>query len=379
MKSRAILQPMDTRAYSTWLEVDLSAIKNNIQQIKKMTGTGVMAIIKANGYGHGVLAVAKAAEQAGASWLGVARIEEALNLRAVGIQSTIMVLGYTPPLLIPEAIQNNIHVAIYDQDMAKAYVSHAEKVEGRLKAHLKIETGMGRLGMSPKSAPDFLYEYKNHPKVEIDGIFTHFARADEPQVNSAEKQLAIFKDLLTRLREINLSPLIVHAANSAAVMNYPEAYFDLVRPGIAIYGLDPSPDTKVPTTFRPALTWKARLSSLRTLPPGHGVSYGSIYVTSDHERIGVIPVGYGDGYRRIPGQQVIVKGKLVDVVGRVCMDQCMLQLDGVPEAKPGDEVTLLGKDGDQEISANDLAARWGTINYEVLCGLADRLPRIYFE
>lgn len=379
MKRRAILQPMNTRAYSTWLEIDLGAIKNNIKQIKDMTRTQVMAIIKANGYGHGVLAVAEAATQAGASWLGVARIEEALNLRAAGIESELMVLGYTPPILIPEAIGNNIHVAIYDREMAQAYVSFAEKVEGRLKAHLKIETGMGRLGMAPEFAHDFLYEYKNHPKVVIDGIFTHFARADEPQVNSAVKQLTKFKDLLHHLDRVKLRPPMVHAANSAAVLNFPEAYFDLVRPGIAIYGLDPSPETKLPETFRPALTWKARLTSVRTLPPGHGVSYGSVYVTSDDERIGVIPVGYGDGYRRILGQQVILRGKLVDVVGRVCMDQCMLQLDSVPEAQPGDEVVLLGRNGDQEISANDLAARWGTINYEVLCGLADRLPRVYSE
>jgi alanine racemase len=370
---------MDTRAYSTWLEVDLGAIKNNIKQIKNMTGNRVMAIIKANGYGHGVLAVAEAAAQAGASWLGVARIEEALNLRAAGIESELMVLGYTPPVLIPEAIQNNIHIAIYERNMAKSYVSIAEKVEGRLKAHLKIETGMGRLGMSPEYARDILYAHRNHPKIDIDGIFTHFARADEPQAKSADQQLGIFNDLLSQLREAKLCPQMVHAANSAAVLNFPEAYFDMVRPGIVIYGLDPSPDTNVPETFKPALTWKARLTSVRTLPPGHGVSYGSIYVTSDDERIGVIPVGYGDGYRRVPGQQVILRGKRVDVVGRVCMDQCMLQLDSVPEAQPGDEVVLLGREGDEEISANDLAERWGTINYEVLCGLADRLPRIYYE
>ncbi len=344
-----------------------------------MTGSRVMAIIKANGYGHGVLAVAEAATKAGASWLGVARIEEALNLRVAGIQSELMVLGYTPPVLIPEAIQNNIHVAIYEQEMAKAYVSYAKKVEGRLKAHLKIETGMGRLGMAPEFVREFIYEHKNDPQVIIDGIFTHFARADEPQVDSAEQQLTIFYDLLIQLQCADICPSMVHAANSAAILNYPKAYFDMVRPGIAIYGLDPSPETKVPESFRPALTWKARLTSLQTLPPGHGVSYGSIYVTSEDERIGVIPVGYGDGYRRVPGQQAIVRGKMVDVVGRVCMDQCMLQLDDVPEAQPGDEVVLLGRDGDQEISANDLAARWGTINYEVLCGLADRLPRVYYE
>lgn len=370
---------MNTQAYSTWLEVDLGAIKDNIKTIKKMTGTHVMAVIKANGYGHGVLHVAKAAAEAGAEWCGVARMEEALNLRDAGITSEIMVLGYTPPVLIPEAIQNEIHVAIYDDEMAKAYAVHAGKASKRLKAHLKVETGMGRLGMNPEAALGFLSMLDDADGIDVDGIFTHFARADEPGVDMTEQQLNRFKKLLADLRGAGLCPGIVHAANSAAVLNYPEAYFDLVRPGIAIFGLNPSPDSPLPETFRPALTWKARLTSVRTLPAGHGVSYGSIYVTSKEERIGVIPVGYGDGFRRVPGQQAIVHGKIVNVVGRVCMDQCMLQLDEVPEASPGDEVVLFGKQGEQEITVEDLAERWGTIDYEVVCGLADRLPRLYYE
>ena len=192
-------------------------------------------------------------------------------------------------------------------------------------------------------------------------------------------QLKIFNRLLQELRKSGLCPQLVHTGNSAAMLNVPQAYFDLVRPGIAIYGLNPSPDSPLPDEFQPALTWKARLTSVRVLPPGHGVSYGSVYVTSKDERIGVIPVGYGDGYRRIDGQQALVRGKRVDVVGRVCMDQCMLQLDGVPDAVPGDEVVLLGEQGDEKITADDLAAKWGTINYEVVCGLADRLPRVYYS
>ena len=368
---------MDTKAYSTWLEVDLGAIKHNINEIKKMTQTQVMAVIKANGYGHGVLAVAKAVTEAGATWCGVARMEEALNLRFAGIQSNIMVLGYTPPVLIPEAVRNNIHVAIYDLDMARAYAAETKKTSGQLKAHLKVETGMGRLGMPPDQVLEFTSEYQQHQLIHIDGIFTHFARADEPGSGSVEGQLSIFNRILDQLRQVELAPPLVHAANSAAVINFPEAYFDLVRPGIAIFGLDPSPDNPLPKSFRPALSWKARLTSVRTLPPGHGVSYGSVYVTSEEERIGVIPVGYGDGFRREPGQQVLVNGQRVDVVGRVCMDQTMLQLDRVPDAVVGDEVILLGQQGDQRITANDIAACWGTLNYEVVCGLADRLPRLY--
>jgi len=359
---RTILQPMNTQAYSTWLEVNLGAIKDNIKAIKKMTGTNVMAVIKANGYGHGVLAVAKAATEAGAAWCGVARMEEALNLREAGITSEIMVLGYTAPMMIPEAIQHEIHVAIYDREMAKAYADHARNASKRLKAHLKVETGMGRLGMDPEQVPDFLSTLDNEQGIEIDGIFTHFACADEPDSDLTRLQLSRFKQLLAELRKADLCPDLIHTANSAA-----------------IFGLNPSPGSPLPHTFRPALTWKARLTSVRTLPPGHGVSYGSIYVTTKEERIGVIPVGYGDGYRRLFGQQVIVHGKIVDVVGKVCMDQCMLQLDAVPEASPGDEVVLFGEQDGQKITVDDVAERWGTINYEVVCGLADRLPRLYYE
>ncbi len=268
-----------------------------------MTGTRVMAMIKANGYGHGVQAVARAASEAGAEWLGVARIEEALNLRASGITAEMMALGYTPPSMIPEAVRENIHVAIYDPKMAQAYAKQAQKAGGRLKAHLKIETGMGRLGMSPEKAPAFLQEIRNQDAIELNGIFTHFARADEPEADSAAKQLTRFTALLEKLRKADLCPTMVHSANSAAILNFPEAYFDLVRPGIAIYGLNPSPESPLPAAFRPALTWKARLTFLRMLPPSHGVSYGSIYETSKDERIGVIPVGYGDGIAGVNGRQ----------------------------------------------------------------------------
>ncbi len=368
---------MENETYSTWLEIDLGAIKNNVKEIIKLTNTEVMAVIKANGYGHGVLQVANAVVDAGAIWLGVARMEEALNLRKSGVKAKVMVLGYSPVRSIPEAIQNDIHVAIYDEKRAYRYAEQVKKTSGKLQAHLKVETGMGRLGMPLNQVEDFLTAFQSNHEIEIDGIFTHFARADETQAESANQQLEIFNSLLKQLREKGLCPATVHAANSAAVINYPEAHFDLVRPGIAIFGMNPSPETVLPDSFKPAITWKAKIVSLREYPPGQGISYGSIYVTSKHERIGVIPVGYGDGFRREDGQQVLIRGQIVDVVGRVCMDQCMLQLDSVPDAEVGDEVVLLGKQGEQAITADDLAAKWGTINYEVICGLADRLPRLY--
>jgi alanine racemase len=372
------LAAVDINSYSTWLEIDLNAIRNNVAKIKDLTGVEVMAVIKANGYGHGARPAAQAAVQGGATWCGVARIEEALALRRAGISCRLLVLGYTPPSKIPEAIDQQITVSLFDPELTHSYLEFARINGGILKAHVKVETGMGRLGMLPEDVPDFLKSLRGGP-IHVEGIFTHFAQADEPQSDYTRRQISIFNRLLDELRSADLKPQIVHAANSAAVINFPEAWYDLVRPGDAIFGMAPSPQTPLGSDFRPALAWKARLISVRTYPKGSGISYGSRYVTSGNERIGVMPIGYGDGYRRIDNQQVLVGGKRVNVVGRVCMDQCMLQLDEVPEAKVGDEVVLIGSQGDETISVDEVAARWSTINYEVVCGLADRLPRIYLE
>jgi len=372
------LAAVDINSYSTWLEIDLNAIRNNVARIKELTKVEVMAVIKANGYGHGARPAAQAAVQGGATWCGVARIEEALALRRAGISCKLLVLGYTPPSKIPEAIDQQIVVSLFDPDLTHSYLEFARINGGILKAHVKVETGMGRLGMLPEDVPPFLKELRGSP-ISVEGIFTHFAQADEPQSGYTHKQIKIFNDLLARLENTDLKPQIVHAANSAAVFNFPEAWYDLVRPGDAIFGMAPSPLTLLGSEFMPALSWKARLISVRTYPKGSGISYGSRYVTAGNERIGVMPIGYGDGYRRIDNQQVLVGGRRVNVVGRVCMDQCMLQLDDVPEAKAGDEVVLIGSQGKETISIDEVAARWATINYEVVCGLADRLPRIYLE
>lgn len=369
---------MDINTYSTWLEIDLTAIKDNVAQIIKITSSEVMAVIKANGYGHGACPAAQAAVQGGASWCGVARIEEALALRRGGISCKLLVLGYTPPAKIPDAIDQQICVSIFDKELTRQYLEYARINGSKLQAHVKVETGMGRLGMCPEDVPDFLADLQGS-NIEVSGIFTHFPRADEPQSDATPNQIRMFNALLADLDAQGLKPATVHAANSAAVFNFPASHYNLVRPGNAIFGITPAPTMQLGSAFRPALTWKARITSLRMTPPGRGISYGSVYVTTKVERIGVIPIGYGDGFRRVDGQQVLVGGKRVDVVGRVCMDQCMLQLDDVPEVKVGDEVVLLGQQGDEVISVDEIAERWGTLNYEVVCGLADRLPRIYIE
>ena len=369
---------METDGYSTWLEIDLDAIRNNIRQLRKITGNEVMAVVKANGYGHGAIRVAQAAVEAGSNWCGVGRLEEALLLREAGIGCRILIMGYTPPTGISEAINQNISVTVYDLEQGEQYASQARTVGKTVRVHAKVDTGMGRLGVMAQEAPQFLDWIRRQNGLLLEGVFTHFARADEPEEALTGIQIERFDEVLHQLESGGSRPNVVHAANSAGAIFFPGSRFNIVRSGIAIYGLNPSPEAVLPQEFRPAMSWKARLTSARIFPPGHGVSYGSIYTTSGFERIGTIPVGYADGFRRVAGQQVLINGKRAPVVGRVCMDQCAVQLDDVPEARQGDEVVLLGQQGDEKISADEIGKRWGTINYEVVCGLAYRLPRIYF-
>ncbi len=364
-------------AASTWLEIDLGAIRNNIQQIKSITHRPVMAVIKANGYGHGLVEVGRCVSAAGAAWLGVARIDEALVLRQAGVTLPVLVLGYTAPERVSEAIAQKITLAVPNPDLALAYAAQARAAGQVLPVHVKIDTGMGRLGVFPEDGLAFARLIAESAELRLAGIFTHLARADEPALDTTGWQLSRFASLIDALQSAGLRPPLVHAANSAASLYFPEAYYDLVRPGIAVYGLHPSPDALLPEGFRTALTWKARLASVKELPAGHGVGYNYRYVTGKPERIGVIPVGYADGFRRRLGNFALVGGRQVPVVGGVCMDQCMLQLDTVPEAKIGDEVVLIGRQGDAVITAEMVGEVWGTVNYDVVCGLAARVPRVY--
>ena len=374
-----IAHSQDIESSSTWLEISLTAIRNNIRLLSRITQTGVMPVVKANAYGHGLIEVSQAAEQEGVSWLGVSRIEEAVALREAGISCSILILGYTPPKRIPEAVQRELAVTVYDEIVANEYNLATGSGKGKLKVHVKTDSGMGRLGIPTQRAEGLLRNLQKLENFSVEGLFTHFARADEPGASTTNEQLERFLDLLEKLTSLGLCPGLIHAANSAGALNFPEARFDLVRCGISIYGLDPSPETLLPEGFQRALTWKTRLTSIKTLPPGHGVSYGFHYYTSREERIGVIAIGYADGFRRITGNQVLVNGKKADVVGAVCMDQCMIGLNDIPTASIGDEVILIGEQKGDLITAEDLAKTWDTINYEVICGLADRVPRFYKE
>ncbi len=366
-----------TGKHSNWLEIDRGAIEANVRQCLQRTGVQVMAVVKANGYGHGIVPVARAAVRAGATWCGVARLEEALELRRAGIEPPILVLGATPAGGVQEAIGERVSMAVWDAEQVEAAAAATNGTNERARLHLKVETGMGRLGLEPGEATALAERIAATPGVVLEGVFTHFARADEADPAPTAAQEAKFNQVLSSMSAAGVRPGIVHAANSAASLTRPSARFDLVRVGIALYGLNPSPECRLPDGFRPALSWKAQLTQVRVTPPGRGVSYGHQYVTRGVERIGVAPVGYGDGYRRVPGNRVLIGGRAIEVVGRVCMDQIVLQLDGVPEARVGDEVVLVGEQGGVRLTVDDLAARWGTFNYEVVCGLSARIPRVY--
>ncbi|HPH94257.1 MAG TPA: alanine racemase [Anaerolineaceae bacterium] len=370
---------MNTELYSTWIEVNLDAIRHNVRKLKLISQRPIMAIVKGNAYGHGLVEASRAAVEAGADWLGVARIEEALPLRQAGLHCGILVLGYTPPAQIPMAVVHRISVAAFDEAQAEEYASRARSCGGQLDVHAKIDSGMGRLGARAEEAADFVRDLNRIPGLQVEGLFTHYARSDEPDSDFTEYQYKRFKGVVDELEAEGILPPWVHSANSAAILYHPDTLFNLVRCGITIYGLHPSPEAPLPPGFIPALTWKARLTSIKTLPAGHRVSYGTSYVTRYKERIGVIPVGYADGFRRQKPNVVLLHGRMVKVIGRVCMDQTMLQLDEVPEARVGDEVIIIGRQGEREISADDAAARWETNNYDAVCGLAARIPRIYLS
>ncbi|MFP3855273.1 MAG: alanine racemase, partial [Anaerolineales bacterium] len=363
---------------SNWLEIDLGAIGNNVARLREITGVQVMAVVKANGYGHGLVQVSKRAVEAGAAYCGVARVDEALELRQTGLEAPILVLGETPVGRFKQAVEAAVSLTVFHPRHLEALRQLGSSARNA-GVHLKVDTGMSRLGVSLDEAFGMLQALRSIPGVDIEGLFTHFARADEPEMDTTAAQESRFRGLLAEVESSGMRPPIVHASNSAAALARPSAHFDMVRPGIAIYGMEPGSQVPLPSEFQRALTWKARISQIRHLEPGQGVSYGHAYVAQGEERLGVVPVGYGDGYRREAGNKALVHGRLVPVRGRVCMDQLMIDLTDVPEAAVADEVVLLGEQGDVSVTASDLARIWDTLNYEVTCGLGARVPRLYYD
>ncbi|MCS7055861.1 MAG: alanine racemase [Thermoflexales bacterium] len=369
-------------ARPTWLDVDLGAIAHNVRAVKSVIGesVGLMAVLKADGYGHGAVKVARTALNNGATWCGVASLNEAAALRSAGIEAPILILGFTPAWHAREALLRDATLTVYDLDVARAYGRAAQELNRTARVHIKVDTGMGRLGVLPEGAADFVRAVAALPGVCVEGIFTHFSCADcDPDYTRL--QIARFRHVLEALGDDVPTLRYVHAANSAGALAYPEARFNLVRVGLAMYGLNPfapAPLRPADLVLRPALAWKTTIAQVKRLPPGSPVSYGKRFICQRETTIAVIPVGYADGFRRAPHTfgEVLVRGRRAPIVGAVCMDQTMIDVSHIPGVRIGDEVVLIGRQGDQCITADDAAARLGTISYEVVSAILPRVPRV---
>jgi alanine racemase len=363
--------------HSTWLEIDVDAMRRNAARLRQRCGTEVMAVVKADAYGHGGAPAARAARRGGAQWVGTARVEEALELRRQGVEAQLLVLGHTPADRVAEALEARLSLTVWSDDQLQATAAAAAAVGHEAAVHVKVDTGMNRIGLRPEQAVEFARRVTGEPAVRLSGIYTHFACADGSDRRPTEKQNDAFRGVIEALQAAGLRPEWIHAANTAGSLAYPAARWDMVRSGVGIYGMHPSPAVPLPPDFEAALHWKSRLTMVKEVPPGEGVSYGHHYVTRSRERIGTVSVGYADGFRRVEGNVVLVGGRRVPVVGRVCMDQILVNLDEIPGARAGDEVVLLGSQGGERIAAEEVGERWGTINYEVTCGITERVARVY--
>ncbi len=367
----------------TWLEIDLSAIAHNTRYIKTLVGpkVEVLASLKADAYGHGAVKVARTVLLNGASMLGVATVSEAVPLREAGIGAPILVFGYVPPWQMREAVRLGLTITLYSLEAAQALARAAQALDKVVGVHVKVDTGMGRLGIRAEEVDDVVMlvrEIVAVPRLEWQGIFTHFAMADIEDQTHVRVQLARFQTVLHSLEQQGLHPPLVHAANSAALLSLPEAHFDMVRPGIALYGLDPSSEVQLPEGFRAALAFKTQVAQVKLIPAGEVISYGGTYVTERPTRVAVLPVGYADGFRRGPTNwgTVLLHGQEAPLLGRVCMDQCMIDVSHIPQVRVGDEVVLIGRQGNATLSAELVAQRLGTSNYEVVSAILARVPRV---
>ena len=380
---------MDAYYRPTRAEISLDALRNNLNGYRAAIPRDMklLASIKANAYGHGAVEIAREAEAWGVDYLGVAFLDEALQLRRAGIRTPILVLGYVPASALAVAREADITIALFRDDVLEA----AAALPGggkRLKVHIKIDTGMGRLGLPPgRPALSFIRRALAVPQLEVEGLFTHYARADERDKSYTRMQHERFRALADELRREGVELPLVHAGNSAAGIDTPEWGGGMLRLGIGMYGLYPSDEVnRTRIRLEPVMSVKTEIVMTKDAPPGSGISYGTRYVTEKTERIGTLPVGYADGYSRMLSGKasVLVRGVKVPVLGTICMDQCMIALDpaysdrlGPVEA--GEEAVLIGSQGGETIHADDLAAWLGTIHYEVTCMIAARVPRVYIR
>ena len=376
----------------TWAEIDLDALAQNFREVRKAADPKAMVccVVKADAYGHGAVRVAREFASLGADWFAVSNLEEALQLRRAGIETPVLVLGYTPADKAGTLSRENVSQCVYSLEYARDLSRFAQEAGVKVNIHLKIDTGMSRLGFyyqdisRDEAAVEEVKEACSLPGLVPQGIFTHFAVSDEGQAGDAftMRQFGCLKEMIESLARAGVTFPVRHCANSAGVFDYPLSHLDMVRAGIVLYGLYPSGELRSRPALKPALALKSVVSHVKTLLPGATVSYGRKFTAQHEMRVATVPVGYADGYPRLlspGGAEVLIGGKRCPILGRICMDQLMADVTALDQVRVGDTVTLIGRDGEEEITADELAEKEGTINYEVVCALSKRVPRVYVK
>ncbi|ERM91986.1 alanine racemase [Caldanaerobacter subterraneus subsp. yonseiensis KB-1] len=366
----------------TRVEVNLDSIVHNFREIKRVVGdrVKVMGVVKANAYGHGAYHVAKALVENGVDYLAVATVEEALELRSCGITTPVLILGYTPLSQAGEAVEKDVTFTAFDLKYVKELGEIASRKGKKAKIHVKIDTGMGRIGYTDFDlAEREIEEMSKLEGIELEGIFSHFATSDEKDKDYAREQFERFADMLKRLEKRGVNISLKHIANSGAITDLNYAYLDMVRPGITLYGSYPSDDVNKILDLRPAMNFKTKIVYIKEVPENTSISYGRTFITKRPSKIATLPIGYADGLNRLlsNNHEVLVRGKYVPIVGRVCMDQTMIDVTEVEGVEVGDEVVIFGEQEGKRITADDIAKKLRTIPHEVYCGISRRVPRIY--
>ena len=366
---------------STYASISLASIRHNIELIRSRLKpeTKYLAVVKANAYGHGMEAVANCALESGAAYLGVAFTEEGVRLRLAGITAPILLLGATDEDHMDDVIRHDLMPTVFTVETLQLLQTHAAKLNMTCRVHIKADTGMNRIGFTSEAAfTEAILLLKRCPNLILDGLFTHFAVSELDDTSFTLQQTERFRRYIEISRQNGLHP-ILHASNSAAALHIPEAQFDMVRGGIAMYGCHPAGHSVAGIELHPVMSWHAYITHIKTIPAGEGISYGLKFITPSDMLVGTVAVGYGDGYKRCLSDKtdVLVRGHRARQIGTICMDQMMIDLTNIPDAAVGDDVVLLGSQGQESITADELAEKANTISYEILLSISERVPRMY--
>ena len=366
----------------SWAEINLNALEYNFKQIKHLIkkDTKVLVAVKANAYGHGAVPVAKRLKRLGVDYLGVASVDEGIELRKARISTPILVFVTALSREVKDLVKYRLTSTVCSLELAKALDREAFRQSTKACVHIKIDTGMGRLGIWHRESLDFIKKLVSLKNLNLEGIYTHFPSADSDK-RFTNQQIEYFNDLISKLDSLSIHIPLRHAANSMATVSYRHAHLNLVRPGLMIYGLYPVPELRNRIRLKPVLSLKSKIVFLKKVPAGRSISYGRTHITAHPTVIATLPIGYADGYNRVLSNKslVLVESKRVPVVGRICMDQTMIDVGSIPDAKIGQEVVLIGRQGRNRISAEELAKIARTISYEIVCQISSRIPRLYLD